>query len=1047
MDLSTIKLHCRKETWILITSLAVCLFFFSMPVSAGPGQVGNNSAERVADVTGKVLTRTGEPLIGAVVALKGTTQGVITNTEGSYSIAVGEGAVLVVSFIGYISREVSVNGQASIDIILDEEPNRLGEVVVTAFGISREKKTLSYSTQSVPVGQLSEARELNVINSLMGRVAGISIAPGATGVGSSSRVVLRGNRSISGDSQPLYVVDGVPVLDTPGDFNPEDIASVDVLKGPNAAALYGSDAQNGVIIMTTKAGSAKKGVRTSFSTTLLVSQANNGMDLQNEYGQGSKGIFTPSSSTSWGPKMDGRMVETWSLDPSRKGETYAFSPQEGNINDMLKTGFTHTENLQVAFNGERTRTFISATNTMATGVLPNNKLDRKNFLMKVSGDISSKLSVDGKLGYLYEINDNPTRTAGNNYNPWQQIYNIPRNIRTSDLRSFEFMGRDGVMVQDFWAPGVASTEENPYWVLYRNLSYSKRQRTTGMLAFNYKVNDNFNVLLRGGYDKIYSNTDEKDYNGTYIRAEKGRFTKTVSSRELFNADLLATYKKQLSQDWHVELNAGATKKTYRNYAFSSNTGIALLVPNFFSLSNTNLPATSYNPGAPIDIHSVYAFGKLGWEKGLYLDVTARNDWSSTLPANNRSYFYPSVGLTGVLSDLIPDLPGQISFAKARLSYAKVGNSPRPFMLERSAIFTAGGNNGFLSLSSVLPNSSLKPEITSAWEGGIDIRLFKNRLGMDITYYKTNTKNQLFTIEVPVGSGASSFYTNGGDVENRGIEILLNTTPVRRDNFHWDFNVNFSRMNNLVKKISDERPRVVVGTDNYMRDYVVEQGRPFGEMYSRGLVRDDQGRVIVGADGLPTLTNGKSFNMGSFIPDWQGGVMWTFGYKPFSLTMVIDHRQGGKVASYTNASLARRGLSSATLQGREGGLIFGQNFFGHETAVLADGRTNDIAMDAETFWYSMGNTSAVVGELFVVDATNTRLREFTLGYQLPESLLSRVGIASARVSLAGRNLFFLYRKDSGLDPEILVGGSAVDEGFSSYTPPSTRSYGLSLKIDF
>lgn len=992
---------------------------------------------------------TGQPLAGVTIQVKGQNKGTFTDAQGRFSLDVDEGTVLEITYLGYVSKELVVDSRSNFAISLSvADAASMEQVVVTALGIRQQKRSLSYMTQSVNTESLTEARDLNIMNSLQGKVAGLNISTSGSGVGAPGRVTLRGNRSISGDSQPLYVIDGVPVLGYPQYLNSDDIASLDVLKGANAAALYGSDAQNGAIIITTKKGSAG-GVRVSLNNTFMLQEADLGIPFQKEYGQGTNGIYQKGSLYSWGAKLDGQSVASWTLDPARAGETYSYSPQMHNVDDLFRTGFTLSNNLQASVGGEKTQAFFSATATEGKGILPNNNLQRNNIMVRISSELSKKFTLDAKLSYTNQNTDNPTRMSDNNFNPMQQIYNMPPNIRTEDAKRFEFPDAQGVMQQDYWAPGGASTAENPYWVLNRNLIFNKMSQIGGFASLTYNIIDDLSLMARIAYDRIDESVEQKDYNGTLVRALYGRYYVTKSDRFNLNTDFLLSYKKKFLDDFSLSANFGGNNKRLGNSSLSSNTGDALSVPNFFSLSNTTMPVTSYDPGAPINIQSLYAFAKLGWKNALFLDVTGRNDWSSTLPAASRSYFYPSVGLSAVLSDLIPNFPEVINFAQLRGSWAKVGSSAPAFMLQRNAKFAAGGTTGFLSLNNVLPNENLLPEETRSLEAGFDVRFLDGRLGLDFTYFKTNTFNQLFTIALPVGSGAASYYTNGGNVQNKGIEIVLNTVPIQTNSFRWNLDFNFSTLKNTVISISDERPKVVISgpSSQYFADYVIEQGKEFGAMYSVSFLRDNQGNVVVGSNGIPKVNTARTFNIGSYTPDWMGAISTSFSYKNFSLSAVIDHRQGGIVGSFTEANLVFLGLTKETVQGRNGGLIFGKNIFTQYKAVTEDGKTNDIPVNAEQLWRAVGNPSVPIGEAFAQDATNTRLRELIIGYSLPQNFVRGLHLSDLKLSLVGRNLFFISRKTPGLDPDILAGTQTSAEGFSSFPPPTVRSYGVNLKIVF
>ncbi len=1000
-------------------------------------------------VSGKVVAETGEPLTGVSITLKGTQTGTITDANGNYSLTIPDGrGVLVFSYVGYTQQEVAVGGRSVINVSLSLSAGSMEQLVITALGISQAKRSLSYVTQSVNAESLTQARDFNLVNSLQGKVAGLNISGSGSGVGAPTRVTLRGNRSISGDSQPLYIIDGVPVLGYPQYLTPDNIASMDVLKGANAAALYGSDAQNGAIIITTKKGEGS-GIKVSLNSNITFQQADLSIPFQNEYGQGNNGIFQKGSLYSWGDKMSGQNVASWTLNPSRAGETYSYTPQPNNVNDLFQTGYALSNNVQASIGANKTRAFFSGTSTQGEGILPNNKLIRNSALVRITSELSNRFTLDAKLSYTQQNTDNPTRQSDNNFNPMQQIYLMARNIRTQDARQYEFLDAQGVMQQDFWSPGTASTAENPYWVLNRNLAYDKMSQITGLTSLTYKFTDDLNLMARVSYDRIDGKFEQIDYNGTLVRAPYGRYYITSTDQFQFNSDFLLSYKKKLNADWDLSANAGGNIKRIGNSNLSSNTGDALSVPNFFSLSNTTLPVTSYNPGSPSNIQSLYAFAKLGWKKAIYLDVTGRNDWSSTLPTTSRSYFYPSVGLSAVISDLIPSLPERINFAQIRASWAQVGSSAPAFMLQRNAVFSAGGTNGFLLLNGVLPNENLKPEETQSLELGFDMRFLDNRLGIDFTYFKTNTINQLFTIALPVGSGASSFYTNGGNIQNQGIEIVLNTIPIKTKQFKWDLNFNFSHLKNKVISISDERPKVVISgpASQYFADYVIKQGGNFGDMYSVSFLRNSSGQIVVGSNGVPKIDTRRDFNIGGYTPDWIGAVVTSFTFGSLNLSAVVDHRQGGIVGSFTDANLVFMGMTKETLPGRDGGLVFGKNIFSQYNAVTEDGKVNDIPVKAETLWRAIGNPSVPVGEAFARSATNTRLRELVIGYSLPKSFVNRLTLSNVNIALVGRNLFFISRATPGLDPDILAGTQTSAEGFSSFPPPTVRSFGVNLKIDF
>lgn len=994
-------------------------------------------------VRGKITDSNGEALPGVSVRVKGTTIGTSTDIDGRYSLSVGDNAVLVISYIGYLSKEVTVNGRNAIDIVLEVSTASLNEVVVTALGIEREKRSLTYSTQAISTEELSEARELNVTTSLQGKVPGISISSAGTGVGASNRIVLRGNRSISGDSQPLYVIDGVPIIGNPSDLSPDNIASLNVLKGPNAAALYGSAAQNGVIIIETKKGKTGA-INLSLNQTTQVMSPIHTIPFQNEYGQGIGGVYQKNTESSWGPKMTGQSVDTWSIRPEDAGKQYSFSPQPNNVKDAFQMGYNTASNIIASVGSENIQGMFTYTRTDAAGIVDGNKLGRNNLAVRLTAQLAKRLRLDTKVDYMQQvINDNLVEDI-NNFNPAKQIYMLPRNIRTEDAKNYIYTNSAGIVLQNFWTPG-STLGLNPYFLINRASNISQRERAIGMASLTYDIAKDLKFMARVSFDKVMSSNEEKLSRDFYARALNGRYTVSSGRSSLFNSDALLSYNKKVNEDWNVNVSLGGNIRNDRNSSLSSNTGVGMIVPDFWTLSNTLDGITSNNPGPNIDVHSAYAFANIGWKNAIFLDITGRNDWSSTLPKANRSYFYPSVGLSVILSDLI-ETPEFLSFAKLRGSWAKVGSGGPAYMLNRTATFSPGGNNGYLQLSSTLPNTDLRPEETKSLEYGIDLSFFNDRIGFNITGYKTNTVNQLFTVALPPGSGASQFFTNGGDVENKGVELGLTSIPLKTANFKWENNLTFSRNRNLVKKLNDERPKLIVGSDQSFRDFVVVQGQPFGQIFSIGWRRDANGNVIVGSNGVPLNSGTRSLSVANAIPDWMGGFSNTFSFKSFNLSFLIDHRQGGTALSVTDAMLNFEGLTEKTLTGREGGLIFGQNLFPGQKAVKQDGTPNDISVNAQTFWRTTGGVVNPVGEAFVESMTNTRLRELMLGYTFPKSLLKNLPVKGIKLSVVGRNLWFIYRASKTIDPDITAGTGVISEGQSAFAPPTVRSYGLNLKVD-
>ncbi len=1014
-------------------------------------------------IAGSIVDENDEPLAGVNVLISELTAvGSVSNVDGNYIIDDLEPGTytVIASFIGFTTQEypgiqVNAGETTELDIVLVQTALELDGLVVTALGVEREERSLSYGTQTISPTEIAQARELNVGFSLAGRVAGLSVNQAGTGLGGQTRMILRGNRSISGSSQPLFVVDGVPIRGDISNLNQSDISNITVLKGANAAALYGSAAQNGAVIITTNQGTAGT-IRARFSTNYTVQEPLILAKFQNEYGQGSAGQYIANSEFSWGPRMEGQSMAHWSPDESEQPREYSFSPQPDNVADVFRSGYQSTSNLSLNVGSEQIQGYFSYAYTDAKGIVPGNSLIRHSAQVRVTAKPSSRLTIDGKLNYIRSDLRNRLDTGESFSNPIRHAFRLPRNISTAEAEDHYYEDPKTRQVrQRYWVPG-SNGGANPYWTLNRNLRTGTDDRTILLSSITYELIDGLSLMVRGSYDGNAGSGTRTLWADSYIIADNGRYTLSKSNSYIFNGDALLTYQTLLpGVDLDIEVSAGGNIQKRRNTSLTADTGTALTVPNFFTLSNTQRISASQGVGSPIDINSVYGFAKLGWRDALYLDITARNDWSSTLPEDNWSYFYPSVGLSAVFSELLP-LPDAISFGRIRASYAQVGNSTSPFQLLRTASLAGGGLNGLLSLSGTLPNENLVPEETKSIEVGLDMRFLQSRFGFDFTYYNTQTENQLFTVALPIGSGAANLFTNGGDVRNEGFEVMLNVVPVRTDDFNLNIDLNFAANSNMVEKISDERPRLQISSD-FLRAYFIEEGEEFGNVYSRGFMRDtlNLNRVIVGENGVPKVTSGRDVLVANYNPDWLGSIVLTGSYKNWDASLLIDHRQGGTITSITNAIMYADGVTEETLQGRGGGLIFGENFWSHETAVqevVADDGSktyvpNTTPVDAETFWRAVGGRNAPVGEAFVVDATNTRLREFTLGYNFPASIFGSAPISGMRLALVGRNLFYLHRASENIDPDVLIGTGKAAEGFDSFAPPSSRSFGFNLSIDY
>ena len=1004
-------------------------------------------------ISGVVKDENGQPLPGANVLLKGSTRGSTTDGAGMFKLNVNGAGTLVFSTVGYANKEVAFTAnQSAVDIGMDVDARNLGEVVVTALGITKDQKTLSYATQQISTKTFSQARELNVANSLIGRVAGLDVARSASGLGGSTRVVLRGDRSIAGNNGALIVIDGVPMDNSnfsPGNanggrdgsdglssVNPDDIESMNVLRGASATALYGSRAANGAILINTKKGSSRKGFGVTINSSYQAEQAMMLQKFQNEFGQGSAGTYSPRSEFSWGPRMTGQSVAYWGPDPANATKTYNMTGQPNNYRDFYSTGSQISNSVAFSGGSEKTQTYFSYTNVGAKGIVDNNKLRRNSLNLRISSQISNKLSIDTKLTYLNENIDNRQQTGEAYANLQRHILRIPRNISLEQAQQFEYVNSStGRLRQNYWNPG-SNGGQNPYWIKNRVLAADTRDRITGFTALTYKVAPSFSVMARGGIDKYVDKFEGKWYNDTYTIADNGDYQTNWREVSELNFDLFGMYKKQLSKNLSIDATVGASLQRRNSLSQSSSTG-GLNRDNLFITTNARSPQN--NRGiSETEKQGVFATADVTYKDAFTVSASVRNDWASTLPKESQSYLFGSAGFSAIVSNLVT-LPQAISFAKVRGSYAQVGNDASPYLLNQTYTFSTGGPNGFISRDGTKPFPGLKPEITTALEFGIEMKFANNRIGFDLGYYTNDSKNQLFRVDIPPASGWSSEFINAGLVRNSGIELTLNATPVRTGDLRWDIDLNYAANKNLLVELTpDLKTYTLPGGNDFMNSVRAIEGKPLGEIYSRGYVRNTSGQILVDAAGLPRITPGIDVNVGNARPTWTGGLNNRVSYKNLSLNFLISARMGGVVTSFTNAVIYADGVTEETLAGRDSYTFPG---------VKDDGSANNIATTAEKYWLKVGGRNTPAGEVFTYSASNIRLRELSLSYAIPSGILKKTPFQGASLSLVGRNLFFFMNNAKGFDPELTAGAQNTTVGLESFSMPSTRTFGVNLNLSF
>ncbi len=996
------------------------------------------------ELSGTVKDSKGVALPGASIIVKGTTIGTTTDIDGQFRLIVPSDAkILVFSLIGMKTLEESIPGKTTFNILMEEVTFGVGEVVVTALGIERDKRNLSYATEQVHMKELTTVRDASLGASLAGKIAGVSIlsSSGTTGVGGASRIVIRGDKSINGNNQPLIIVDGIPYSNSGGinfsrksatdglsDINPDDVESINILKGPSAAALYGSAANNGVVIVTTKKG--KSGAqRVDFNSITTVNVPYLYPDFQNEYGQGAGGMFIPNSEYSWGPKMSGQTVVDWT------GKQTTLTPQKNNVKDFFVNGNNYINTLSYSAGTEKTTVYFSYSNTTARSVIETDKLQKHNFNLRLATELLPKLKLDFKITYLNQKLVNSPERGDSYFSPMHQLVRMPRSLRTEDIKIFEYFTKEGSLRQNFWNPGSTSMQ-NPYWAMNRSIVPTVKNRIDIFSTLRYNFTDWLYAQLRGGADLFFNDGENKVYwNSPYINGGYGDYqTQFIKSQNLNGDFLLGFNKSFFDKQFSVNVTLGGEIKDSRARGQSATAG-GLSSENKFALNYAKSISTT-DSESRIQTQSLYGMAQLGYKNYLSLDVTARNDWSSTLPVP-YDYFYPSVGLSGIISNMVT-LPDLISFAKVRGSYAEVGAGANFANIFQTFGRTVNGPVGYIFPNTTKAPTELKPERTKSWEAGAELKFLKNRIGLDVTWYKSNTYNQLIVVGVAPSSGYSSSWINAGNIQNEGIEVVISASPIKKQDFTWDAYLNFSRNKNTVVELANGMQKYQIGSAELsIGETWAIVGKPYGELYTKGFVRNEAGKIIVDAIGMPKVMTSANLYLGNFNHDWTSGLYNSFNYKNWQLNFLVDFNYGGARQSSTESQMLFNGTSTATLYGREGGLIV--------PGVKADGTPNDIKVTAEAYSQLLGGRAGSnAGEIFNHKATNSRLREFSLGYSFP---IKNKLVKTLSVSAVGRNLFYLYNGCSWFDPEGTYDTTVNGQGGESASLPGSRTLGFNIKVGF
>ena len=1095
------------------------------------------------EVKGAVKDQFGSPLPGVNIVEAGTTNGTQTDFDGNYSINIEKGAVLQFSYIGMITQSITIGDVNTVDVVLLESQEALDEVVVTALGIKREKKALGYAVTELKGDEFNDVKTNNVLNSFQGKVAGVQINTTSNGVGSSSRVVIRGNSSFGGNNQPLYVIDGIPLRSSSGDvsfgdefvnieegrdlgndhaanINPEDIESVSVLKGPAASALYGSRAANGVIVITTKKGSSGEGLGITINSSTTFEDAYVFPRFQNEYGGGRVGeisgkvwnldpaldfvdnngipINRIDDDKNWGARLNGQPYRLW--DSQYTLGTYSANPNFAK--NFYNTGVNITNSISISGGNETTQVRGSFTNVDEQGIVPESSQKRSTVTLRLSSKIANKLTLDGRITYVNQKVHNRNYSSGLQSIPWI-INHSQRNHTNAFLANTTNPAYDA----NAWPPAGISAfalaverrdplnpfrqgfyegsgprgpwTGNPYWLVKNLTNDDERNNYTGFVSLKYDITEGLSAMGRVGLDQSALFSNNKNAAGSRI-GFLGSYSESTRFSSDLNADLSLAYNKDITDDVSLAVNVGARhfKSTFRN---TNASGSQFIIPNFYAINNFKEIDDGNLEKSRSDLNTLYFSGQIGYKGYAFLDVSGTNDWSSSLPAANRSFFYPSVAGSFVFSEALQLNKNVLSFGKIRASWAEVGNGTDPYRLVSGIDTSRFGSLLSIGLDGTIPLANLKPEITSSIEFGTDLRFFKNRLGLDFSWYKSNTVNQIVNVGVPLSTGFDDRIVNAGDIENRGFEVLLTGTPIETKDFSWDASINFTKnKSEVIEVLSEENVNFVnIGFVNLSGgngvNFRAEKGQPYGVLYGRKFLRNSDGLVVVDDRGNPLGTD--QVYIGDPNPEWAAGISNSFKYKNFRLNVLVDVRKGGIIINNTARTMSRGGTNTLSLEGRDafynspeflalstgsarsslpGSFTGGVSTWVNNNAVLqntslpVDANGNQIGGEVNTFYasprlYQENLFKSGIVEPFVEDASFVKLREVSLSYNLPKKALDKLPFSNVSFSLIGRNLFILHRNTKDFDPESNV-SSGNGQGIEGNALPGTRRYGFNIKLE-
>lgn len=1003
-------------------------------------------------ITGKLTDQSGSPLPGVSVLLENSKTSSLSDMDGIYSIKVENGKTLVYSYIGFKTKQVVIGNQTEINVVLENSTLNLEEVVVTALGIKREKRALGYASQELKSEDINRVNSTNFVSNLSGKLAGVQITGSGNGVTSSSRIVIRGDKSLNiNNNGPLFIVDGIPInnsiygvggspttqKDLPSDYgngaseiNPEDVESVNVLKGAAASALYGSRASNGVIVITTKSGKHSKGMGISISNSTMMSEALRLPEIQNVYGAGFLKTYDPQSDSNFGPKLNTGLSIIQNGSPGYSVGQGVALPLDFryNLNDFFRKGSSITNSVSITGSDDKTNYRLSYNNSKIEDIVPNSNLKRNNISLNLTYKISDKWKISTAATYTKSNSDNTPVTG---YGSQGIMYNLLWNHTNVDLDWL----KNYWIVKDVQQNSMFSWGDNPFKIANENINAFKKSRLFGNIATTYDFTKNLSLMLRTGMD------DSNDFRWSRrpigsSRYPQGMYREQTIAFTEYNSDILLSYDKTFG-NFSTKFTTGSNQMD--QYTSQSQIeGQSISIPGIYNLQNINvMPIQSRNIYKK-RINSVYGMANIGYKNYLYLDVTARNDWSSTLPANNNSYFYPSASLSFIPSSLY-ELNKNIDFLKVRLNIASVGNDTDPYKLSKT--YNNGSLAGTLTNPDAILNANLKPEIATSYETGIEGQFFNKRVTLDASYYITNSKNQIVGLDISQSTGSRSNVINAGKIQNKGIEIGLGITPVRTKNISWTINANFTKNEGIVKELTPGINNYVIAQGPNGGTIEARVGERMGDMYGRGYLRSPDNQIVYDNTGSPILDT-QIKKIGNYNPDWMLGLSTSFKYKNLTFNALVDIRNGGKIYSMTNSIGMESGILAVSLPGRETGII-GQGVVKNNDGSYS---TNTTVVSPENWYYSNAFRRDNI-EANTFDASYVKLRELSINYRLPQKIITAARMQNISIGLVGNNLA-LWTKVPNIDPETQsISGGTLLPGFEVMQLPSSRNYGLKLNVSF